>query len=199
MALAGALCVVTRERGLYTYYLGIFGDHVLYTRSRKWANACICKVNHPFHSDSISGGLLLSFRFSQVLVHRVRVAEKPKFGSEDKFALFVDEPLLRSTTLFPKNSMAPRIPVPAIAITIAFGAVFYQWFLRDILFSAMGLGREILPISEFPYQCHRITGDPNIQACEDMWLDQKSRTLYLACSDSLARRDWMPKLVTTHW
>jgi hypothetical protein len=80
-----------------------------------------------------------------------------------------------------------------LAILVGFGAVFWQLFLRDAIYIGFGLGREVQPISDFPYRCHRISGDPNVQACEDMWLDQTTRTLYLACSDSLARKQWMPK------
>lgn len=79
------------------------------------------------------------------------------------------------------------------SILLALGAALYQFLLKDILFRTVGLGRTVLPVSSFPYKCHRIAGDPNIQACEDMWLDENSRTLYLACSDAAARRDWMPK------
>ncbi|KIW46730.1 uncharacterized protein PV06_02376 [Exophiala oligosperma] len=80
------------------------------------------------------------------------------------------------------------------SILLALAAVVYQFLLKDILFRTVGLGRTVLPVSSFPYKCHRIHGDPNIQACEDMWLDENSRTLYLACSDSAARRDWMPNI-----
>lgn len=83
--------------------------------------------------------------------------------------------------------------LPLLSIMLALGAVLYQFVLRDALFVAIGVGRSMQSVSEFPYRCHRISADPNIQACEDMWLDEKSRTLFLACSDSVARRDWMPK------
>ncbi|OQU99407.1 SMP-30/Gluconolaconase/LRE-like domain-containing protein [Cladophialophora immunda] len=86
--------------------------------------------------------------------------------------------------------MASKLPL--VAISLGFCAVFWQLVLRDAFFNGMGLGRKVQPVTDFPYQCHRISGDPNIQACEDMWLDQRSRTLYLACSDSLARKEWMP-------
>ncbi|EXJ87889.1 hypothetical protein A1O1_04816 [Capronia coronata CBS 617.96] len=76
----------------------------------------------------------------------------------------------------------------------AFVALLYQTLLRDVLFATMGLGRTLQSVSDFPYKCHRIHGDPNIQACEDMWLDEASRTLFLACSDPVARRDWMPNI-----
>ncbi|OAL36419.1 hypothetical protein AYO20_04315 [Fonsecaea nubica] len=88
--------------------------------------------------------------------------------------------------------MANKLPL--VAISLGFCAVFWQLFLREVLFNAVGLGRTVQPVTDFPYQCHRISGDPNLQACEDMWLDRGSRTLYLACSDSLARKEWMPNI-----
>ncbi|KIW18514.1 hypothetical protein PV08_02802 [Exophiala spinifera] len=84
--------------------------------------------------------------------------------------------------------------VQGFSIVLALGAVLYQFFVKDVLFRTIGLGRTVLPVSSFPYQCRRILGDPNIQACEDMWLDENSRTLYLACSDPAARREWMPNV-----
>ena len=83
--------------------------------------------------------------------------------------------------------------VPLLSTLVVLGAAFYQFVLRDLLFVTVGIGRTVLPVSDFPYKCHRILGDPNIQACEDMWLEEKSRTLFLACSEPEARRDWMPK------
>ncbi|EXJ82800.1 hypothetical protein A1O3_06615 [Capronia epimyces CBS 606.96] len=82
----------------------------------------------------------------------------------------------------------------AVSALLAAAALLYQFFLKDFLFATLGLGRTVLSVSEFPYSCHRIHGDPNIQACEDMWLDEKSRTLFLACSDPVARKHWMPNI-----
>ena len=79
-----------------------------------------------------------------------------------------------------------------LAILVAFVAVFYQYILRDLLFVAYGVGRHIQKVSEFPYTCRKIY-DREVEACEDMWLDEESRTLYLACSDAISRTKWMPK------
>ena len=75
---------------------------------------------------------------------------------------------------------------------IAVVAVLYQLVIRDLLHDSLGVSREVQPLSDFPYQCRRLTG-PGLEACEDMWLSETRRVLYLACSDSLSRRDWMPK------
>ncbi|TKA21845.1 hypothetical protein B0A50_08514 [Salinomyces thailandicus] len=79
------------------------------------------------------------------------------------------------------------VPVAVIA------AVVYQLVLKDALFITLGIGRSLQPISDFPYQCRRIE-DPILQACEDMWLSETSRQLFLACSDPLSRKQWLPNM-----
>lgn len=57
----------------------------------------------------------------------------------------------------------------------------------------LAIGKVLQPISDFPsYQCRRIH-DPLLQACEDMWLSEATRRLFLACSDSDNRANWHPK------
>lgn len=56
-----------------------------------------------------------------------------------------------------------------------------------------GYGKNIQPISDFPYQCRRVK-HPLLQACEDMWMSETTRKLYLACSDSHARLQWFPSV-----
>lgn len=66
--------------------------------------------------------------------------------------------------------------------------------IRDfatLLQLGFGIGKNIQPISDFPYHCRRIS-HPLLQACEDMWLSERSRKLYLACSDPYARTLWFP-------
>ncbi|OBT60735.1 hypothetical protein VE03_09815 [Pseudogymnoascus sp. 23342-1-I1] len=75
---------------------------------------------------------------------------------------------------------------------IAIG-LFYQFFLKDILFIAIGKGRVVQPIEDFPYNCHKIYGPDNIlESCEDLWLDDEGRTLYGACVDLTSRHEWSP-------
>lgn len=71
-------------------------------------------------------------------------------------------------------------------------AVGLQLVLKDPIKLGLGLGKTFQPLSDFPYSCRRIE-DTRLQACEDMWLSEATRTLFLACSDSLARQQWMPK------
>lgn len=62
-----------------------------------------------------------------------------------------------------------------------------------VLKLGLGIGKVLQPISDFPsYQCRRIH-DPLLQGCEDIWLSEATRQLFLACSDSDARTKWLPK------
>lgn len=74
----------------------------------------------------------------------------------------------------------------------ALSALLWPVILRDIVVVNFGLGRQLQPITDFPYQCRKISG-PGLQACEDMWLSESTRHLFLACSNSLSRKEWMPK------
>lgn len=79
-----------------------------------------------------------------------------------------------------------------IPLVLVLGIVFQIW-LRPLLFVTFGIGREMQPISDFSsYQCRRIK-DPRLQACEDMWLSESTRQLFLACSDPMSRVQWVPK------
>lgn len=53
------------------------------------------------------------------------------------------------------------------------------------------IGRVLQAIEEFPYQCRRIQHE-HLEACEDTWLDDEARVLYLACSGVLSRSQWSP-------
>jgi hypothetical protein len=73
-------------------------------------------------------------------------------------------------------------------------AVLFQVFLKDTLWMFLGIGRVMQPLSDFPYTCRKIV-DPRLEACEDMWLSQSTRQMFLACSDSTSRQSWMPRYV----
>ncbi|KAF5019499.1 hypothetical protein F66182_8506 [Fusarium sp. NRRL 66182] len=72
-------------------------------------------------------------------------------------------------------------------------AVLFQVFLKDGVWLLFGIGRVMQPLSDFPYTCRKIT-DPRMEACEDMWLSEATRQLFLACSDPLARPHWTPNV-----
>lgn len=71
-------------------------------------------------------------------------------------------------------------------------SIVYQLFLKNLIWVTLGVGRDVQPIADFPYKCRKIQ-DPRLQACEDMYLSEDTRQLFLACSDPASRKDWMPK------
>ncbi|KPM42136.1 hypothetical protein AK830_g4419 [Neonectria ditissima] len=74
---------------------------------------------------------------------------------------------------------------------VALLAVLFQVYLKDPVWFGLGIGRTMQPLSDFPYTCRAIR-DPRLEACEDMWLSESTRQLFLACSDPIARAHWMP-------
>ncbi|KAK1449899.1 hypothetical protein CMEL01_07235 [Colletotrichum melonis] len=78
----------------------------------------------------------------------------------------------------------------SIIFTVILG-VALQLVLKDPIWLGLGIGKEFQPLSDFPYSCRRIE-NPRLQACEDMWLSEATRQLFLACSDPLSRRQWLP-------
>ncbi|KAF9693356.1 hypothetical protein EKO04_008576 [Ascochyta lentis] len=76
---------------------------------------------------------------------------------------------------------------------VAWSAAVYQFLVKDILTVGLGLGRVIQTIDEFPYSCQRIE-HPQLEACEDLWLDGTDRTLYAACAGTKSRMAWNPAI-----
>ncbi|KAH6888390.1 hypothetical protein B0T10DRAFT_488086 [Thelonectria olida] len=72
-------------------------------------------------------------------------------------------------------------------------AFVFEVFLKDPIWLGLGIGKTPQPISDFPYTCRSIV-DSRMEACEDMWLSESTRQLFLACSDPLARPYWMPNV-----
>lgn len=101
--------------------------------------------------------------------------------------------------------MAKRDPSPAtpdrlppgslkifrIPITIAVLAYLYWTYLHATVVMVSGLERTTYAISHYPYDCHRIH-HPDLEACEDFWLDYDTRTLYAACASPESRAGWTP-------
>lgn len=77
-------------------------------------------------------------------------------------------------------------------VAVAAFAVIFQIYLKDPIWLGMGIGRAYQPLSDFPYTCRKVV-HPEMEACEDMWLSESTRQLFLACSDPLKRDEWMPK------
>lgn len=79
-----------------------------------------------------------------------------------------------------------------VAVLSQFPITKSTWTLLKL---GLGTGKVLQLISDFPsYQCRRIH-DPLLQGCEDIWLSEATRQLFLACSDSDARTKWLPKYV----
>jgi hypothetical protein len=75
------------------------------------------------------------------------------------------------------------------AISVALLAAFYQFWLRHFVFTVLGVGRAVEPIENFPFTCRRLV-HKQLEACEDLWLDEEGRVLYAACAGSIARGQW---------
>ncbi|KAM0344937.1 hypothetical protein ACHAPU_007071 [Fusarium lateritium] len=86
-------------------------------------------------------------------------------------------------------SLITKIGFSAVAVV----AVLFQVFLKEPVWLFLGVGRVIQPLADFPYTCRKIV-DPRMEACEDMWLSQSTRQMFLTCSDPLARKHWMPSV-----
>ncbi len=74
---------------------------------------------------------------------------------------------------------------------VVWSASIYQFLIKELLTTTLGLGRVIQSIDEFPYNCRRIEV-PELEACQDLWLDAESRTLYAACAGTKSRMAWNP-------
>jgi hypothetical protein len=77
------------------------------------------------------------------------------------------------------------------AVAVAALAAIYQFWLKGFVFDVLGVGRTVEPIKNFPWNCRRVT-DPQLEGCEDLFLDEEGRVLYAACSGSVARSQWNP-------
>jgi hypothetical protein len=76
---------------------------------------------------------------------------------------------------------------------VAWAAGVYQFLIKDLLTVSLGIGRVIQSIEEFPYSCQRIE-HPQLEACEDLWLDEQDRTIYGACAGTRSRLAWSPAI-----
>ncbi|KAH7041507.1 uncharacterized protein B0I36DRAFT_371677 [Microdochium trichocladiopsis] len=81
----------------------------------------------------------------------------------------------------------------ALGVLVALPAAIYQLEIHTSVIYLKGIGHTFEPLSAFPYKCRRIE-HPRLQACEDMWLSEATRQLFLACSDSSQRQHWMPTM-----
>ncbi|PBP16484.1 putative serum paraoxonase/arylesterase [Diplocarpon rosae] len=72
--------------------------------------------------------------------------------------------------------------------SVIFIAIIYQLVFKRLIFGALGYGRTIQSIHDFPnLHCEKID-ELGLEGCEDMWLHDETGYLYMACSDSRSRR-----------
>lgn len=81
--------------------------------------------------------------------------------------------------------------IKGVAGAVVLFAVLYQGYMRDVVSVSFGIGRDVRPIGEFPFNCHQLRHH-RLEACEDMWLDEQARILYAACGSSASRMNWTP-------
>ncbi|KAL8295822.1 hypothetical protein RB600_001354 [Gaeumannomyces tritici] len=82
-------------------------------------------------------------------------------------------------------------------VLVAIVAVLFPTL--QLTWKAFGYGRVLQPVSDFPYTCRRIDQQPRLRACEDMWLSEATRQLFLACGDPMARPHWSPVVQDLNW
>lgn len=80
-------------------------------------------------------------------------------------------------------------------VGVIFIGVLYQYVFKTLLFDIIGYGRQVQSIKEFPQiSCKRID-ELGLEGCEDMWLHEPTGYLYMACSDTRSRMQWLPACV----
>ena len=88
------------------------------------------------------------------------------------------------------SSLLSRVTVVGIVAI----AAFYQFVSKSIIFDTLGYGRVVQNINSFTnVRCQRID-DLGLERCEDMWLNDRTGLLYMSCSDSRSRVQWLPAL-----
>ncbi|CAG8961721.1 hypothetical protein HYFRA_00006261 [Hymenoscyphus fraxineus] len=79
-------------------------------------------------------------------------------------------------------------------IGVVFVGILYQFLFKTLIFDVLGYGRKINSLKDYSnVRCEKID-DLGLEACEDMWLHQKTGFLYMACSSSLSRQEWLPAI-----
>jgi arylesterase / paraoxonase len=81
-------------------------------------------------------------------------------------------------------------------VGVVFIGILYQFIFKTIIFNTLGYGRSIEPLSAFENaRCEKVT-ELGLEGCEDMWLHESTGFLYMACSDSQSRTQWLPASVS---
>jgi hypothetical protein len=89
-------------------------------------------------------------------------------------------------------NIASKVAIVGVVII----AAFYQFFFKPIVFDIFGYGRKVSSIQDFNHlKCEKID-ELGLEGCEDMWLHEPTGYLYMACSDSQSRTQWVPAFVS---
>jgi arylesterase/paraoxonase len=83
-----------------------------------------------------------------------------------------------------------------VAITgVVFIAILYQFIFKSIIFDTLGYGRKVQSIKDFNHiRCKKVV-EPGLEACEAIWLHDRTGYLYMACSTADTRAKWLPAFV----
>ena len=89
----------------------------------------------------------------------------------------------------------PNLLLRTTAVGAVVLAALYQFIAKTIIFDTLGYGRAVRTINSFSnVNCQKLD-DLGLEGCEDMWLNDRTGLLYMACSDSQSRVQWLPASV----
>jgi arylesterase/paraoxonase len=89
----------------------------------------------------------------------------------------------------------PSMIFRATAIGVVVLAALYQFLVKALIFDTLGYGRVVRDIDTFGnVNCQKVD-DLGLEGCEDMWLNDRTGLLYMACSNSQSRLEWLPASV----
>lgn len=73
-------------------------------------------------------------------------------------------------------------------------SILYQFLFKSLIFDVLGFGRHTASIKDFNHiRCEKVD-ELGLEGCEDMWLHDKTGFLYMACSDTASRVEWLPAI-----
>lgn len=81
-----------------------------------------------------------------------------------------------------------------LTAVVVLGATLFQVVISPILFKTLGFGRVLEELTSFNLRCEKIT-DVALEGCEEMWFHTPSGLLYMACSETDSRVEWLPWFV----
>jgi arylesterase / paraoxonase len=88
-------------------------------------------------------------------------------------------------------SLASKLAI----VGVVFIAILYQFIFKTLVFDVFGLGRKVDSIKDYSHVRCEKTDKLGLEGCEDMWLHEKTGYLYMACSNTNSRQEWIPALV----